>query len=250
MKINVNQVLKRDAEKKQEVKPLPKVKVITRRSEPGTRSEVARKILEKTPPEVKQKVKDYANKVAQDANKMAPESTEKDMILRALWEEISAIKTERGKLSTRTAYLVAEVAEKLMKESPATARSFMAGELPMPEIQEHYNKIEALTDQATAVWDKIKYVEQYGKLPVDPETPAPVLAEDSPEASIIHHQIRRLDDRIHKTKKKLSGKVPKNPSRLATWKEKLAMDEIQRDELKRKLKNVQYGARAERAGAE
>lgn len=243
MKINVNQVLKRDAEKKQEVKPLPKVVVTTRRSEPGTRSPIAKTILGETPSEVKQKVADYATKVVQNA-------TEKEMILKGLWEDISALKTARGQLSTRTAYLVTEVAQKLMAESPATAQSFMDGDLPMPEIKEHYDRIEVLTDQATAVWDKIQYVEQYGKLPVAPETPAPVLEEDSPEASVIHHQIRRLDDRIHKTKKKLSGKVPKNPSRLAIWKEKLAMDEIQRDEMKRKLKNVQYGARAERAGAE
>lgn len=238
MKINVNQVLKRDAEKKQEVKPLPKVKVVTPGSARGSRSPIAKKILEDTPQEVRQKVKDHATKVA----------TEKDMILKDLWEEISAIKTQRGKLSTRTAYLVTEVAQNLMKESRATAQSFMAGELPMPEIAEHYAKIQALTDQATPVWDKIQYVEQYGKLPAAVETAPPPLEEDSPEASVIHHQIRRLDDRIHKTKKKLAGKVPKNPSRVATWKEKLAMDEIQRDELKRKLKNLQYGARAERAG--
>lgn len=235
MKINVNQVLKRDAEKQKEVKPMPVV-IIKK-----TVSAVAKRILAETPPEVKQKVADYANKVVQNA-------TKKDMILKSLWQEISDIKTARGKLSTRTAYLVTEVAQTLMKESAATAQSFMDGELPMPEIREHYEKIQALSNQATAVWDKIQYVEQYGKLPVAPEAAPPVLKEDSPEASIIHHEIRRLDDRIHKTKKKLSGKVPKNPSRTAVWKEKLAMDEIQRDELKRKLKNLQYGARAERTG--
>lgn len=238
MKINVNQVLKRDAEKQKEVKPMPVVIIKGK-----TASAVAKRILAETPPEVKQKVKDYATKVVQNA-------TEKDMILKALWQEISDIKTARGKLSTRTAYLVTEVAQLLMAESPATAQSFMDGDLPMPAIKEHYDKIHELTDQATAVWDKIQYVEQYGKLPVAPEAAPPVLEEESPEASSIHHQIRRLDDRIHKTKKKLSGKVPKNPSRTAVWKEKLAMDEIQRDELKRKLKNLQYGARAERTGEE
>lgn len=234
MKINVNQVLKRDAEKKQEVKPLPKVVVMGRRSATGPRSTVVQKILEETPPEVKKAVREYGDSVV------------KDSLLKGLWQEMSDIKTARGKLSTRTAYLVAEVAQKLMNESPATAQSFMNGDLPMPEIKEHYAKIQALTDQAIAVFDKIQYVEQYGKLPVPAEIPAPVLDEDSPEASVLHHQIRRLDDRIHKTKKKLAGKVPKNPSRLAMWKQKVAMDEAQRDELKRKLKNLQYGARAER----
>lgn len=236
MKINVDQVLKREAEKKLELKPLPKVIVTTRRSATPPPGQLARKILAETPPEVRSQVREYADDVV------------KDSILKGLWQEISAIKSERGKLSTRTAYLVAEVGQKLLKESPATARSFMSGDLPMPEIAEHYGKIQALTDKAIAVWDQIRYVEQYGKLPVAPETPAPALEEDSPEASVLHHQIRRLDDRIHKTRKKLAGKLPKNPSRTAMWKEKLAMDEIQRDELKRKLKNVQYGARAERTG--
>jgi hypothetical protein len=236
MKINIAQVLKREAEKKLEVKPLPKVVVIAPRSAPITRSTIAQKILTETPPEMRQKVREYGDNVA------------KESILKGLWEEISTLKTARGKLATRTAYLVTEVAQKLMKESEATAQSFMSGDLPMPEIQEHYAKIQALTDQATAVWDRIQYVEQYGKLPVAPEAPVAVLEEESPEASSLHHHIRRLDDRIHKTKKKLAGRVPKNPSRLATWKEKLAMDEIQRDELKRKLKNLQYGARAERTG--
>lgn len=238
MKINISQAIRRDQEKRAEVKSPPKVVAVAgRRSATGTRSPITAKILEETPPEVKQAIKLYGDNLV------------KDSLLKGLWQEISDIKTARGKLSTRTAYLVTEVAQKLMADSPATAQSFMDGDLPMPEIQEHYARIEALTDQATAVWDKIKYVEQYGKLPVPPETPAPVLEEDSPEASVIHHQIRRLDDRIHKTRKKLTGKVPKNPSRLALWKEKLAMDEIQRDELKRKLKNVQYGARAERTSS-
>lgn len=237
MKINVNQVLKLAAEKKLEVKPPPKVVLAPRRSAPGHRIPIVQKILEETPPEVKRAVARYGDNVV------------KESILKGLWQEISAIKTERGKLSTHTAYLVTEVAQQLMNESPATAKSFMAGELPMPEISEHYAKIQALTDKAIAVWDRIQYVEQYGKLPVNPVIAAPVLDEESPEASVLYHQIRRLDDRIHKTKKKLAGKMPKNPSRVAIWKEKIAMDEIQRDELKRKLKNVQYGARAERTAS-
>src|SRR5690606_19596850 len=167
--------------------------------------------------------------------------------LKVHWEEISRLKTERGKLSTRTAGLVSEIAQRLMAESPSTARSFMNGELPMPELAEHYARIDALTAQAAAVWDEIRYIEQHGKPPVATEAPVPVLEEDSPDISSLQHNIRRLDDRIHKTRKKLSGKVPKNPSRVALWKEKIALDEARRDELKRKLKSLQHGERAERA---
>lgn len=232
MKINVDQILARSEERKKGVKPI--TKVVLPKPPAGTRSPIAKKIISETPPELREKVRQYGDNVV------------KESLLKELWKEMSDIKTARGKLSTRSAYLVAEVAEKLMKESAATARSFMAGELPMPDIREHYAKIQALTDQAIAVWDKIQYVEQYGHVP--PEAVPPTLEAESPEASTIQHQIRRLDDRIHKTRKKLAGKVPKNPSRVALWKEKLAMDEIQRDEFKRKLKSLQYGARAQRSG--
>lgn len=234
MKFNVDQVLARSEERKKEVKPI--TKVVLPKPPAGIRSPIAKKILSETPPELREKVRQYGGDVV------------KESLLKELWKEMSDIKTARGKLSTRSAYLVAEVAEKLMKESAATARSFMAGELPIPEIREHYAKIQALTDHAIAIWDKIQYVEQYGHLPVPPEAAPPTLEAESPEASTLQHQIRRLDDRIHKTRKKLAGQVPKNPSRVALWKEKLAMDEIQRDELKRKLKSLQYGARAQRSG--
>lgn len=249
MKINVQQVLARDEAKKHEVAPLPKV--ILRKEFPAIRKEepVIRKTssviepVRKENPAIRKNGDDYNYAVVDEALLINNEA-----LLRPLWEEMSAIKTQRGILSTRTAYLVTEIANKMLQESPARAADFMAGEIPSPELKEHYDKIQSLTDQATAVWDKIQYVEQYGKLPGEPEAPA--LEVNEQEVSALIYEIRRLDDRIHKTSKKLKGVKPKNPSRLAMWNQKLALDEASRIELKRKLKALQYGARAQRTGEE
>lgn len=236
IQINTKEALEREERRKKEVKPLPSV-IGFSVSPTAHTSSVGRKILQDAPPQVRKSVREFADKLVVDEQ------------IKECWSEISRIKTERGKLSTRTAGLVTEIAQRLMAESSSTARSFMSGDLPMPELAEHYSKIEALTQRAAAVWDEIRYIEQHGKPPVATEASAPVLEEESPDISVLQHNIRRLDDRIHKTRKKLAGKVPKNPSRVALWKEKLALDEARRDELKRKLKTLQHGERAERTGA-
>lgn len=222
---SVDEVLKREAQRKVEVEPLPVVEIGPSR---------ARQVDSEVHAEIRQEIR---------------VNSDKQVLLAELWAEISSLKTERGKLSTRTSYLVAEITEKLMNESPATAMSFMAGDLPMPEIAEHYEKIQDLTRQATEVWDKIRYVEAHGKLP-EAKPKVRALSLDSPEISALLHQIRRLDDRIYKTNQKLSGKIPKNPSRGALWKQKLALDEAERLELKLKVKKLQYESRAQRSGEE
>jgi hypothetical protein len=239
MKINVQQVRARDEAKKHEVPPLPKV--ILRKQFPTTgkevtttRSPIAKKIIDATPEEVKQTVKAYGDI---------------QVLVDPLYQEISSIKTQRGILSTRTAYLVTEIANKMFQESPARAADFMDGQIASPELKEHYEKIQALTDQATAVWDKIQYVEQYGKLPGEPEQ-KPLLQESSVSADALKYEIRRLDDLICKTEAKIKGKAPKNPSRMAQWKTKLSQAEIQRKDKKQQLERLQYDAREQRAGTD
>lgn len=168
------------------------------------------------------------------------EASEKDAILKDLWEQIKTIKNDRGKLSSRTAYLVEDIFERL-KGNPILLEDLRVGRAALPELKEHYEKIQALTDQATKVWDNIQYVERYGKLPVEPE--AQGLKDISEEESVLKYQIRRLDDFIYKKKNNIEKKVPKNPSRLAVWKAELQQAEAQRDELKLKLKELQYGTR-------
>lgn len=236
MKINVEAVLDREAKRKAEVKPLPMVKVVPS----GNYSPpLGKKVL----------IKREAVVVKEATIPIAFPVTERDITLQDLWAQLTAIKKDRAKLSTRTYNLVDELHEKLKKESHATATAFMDGELAMPELADHYKKIQAFTDQAIVVWDKIRYVEQYGTLP-DPEPAAVIAISTNPDADAIKYEIRRYDDLIHKTKKKLVGPDPKNKSRKAIWHERLALAEVQRDELKRKLKSIQYEARAERPGEE
>jgi hypothetical protein len=229
VKINVHQVLADSEARKKEAPPMPKV--------------IIRKVFAATG---KKETTPEAKKQSGEAPSPKTGDTKKDLIMRELWEQMSALKTERGVLSTRTAYLVTEVANKLLQHDCAKANAFMNGELAMPEIAEHYEKIQAITKQATAVYDKIEYVDKYGKLPEDPNS-KPVLDEESPEVSSITYQIRRLDDFIYKTEKKVKGPPPKNPSRLTMWKLSIDKAIAERRMLKTKREDLQDAARRQRA---
>lgn len=223
MKINIDQVLKQAEQRKNEPVPLPKIRVGKSSAQPD------------------QPVK------SKPLQPQAPVD-QRDMILKDLWAEISDIKTDRGKLSTRTWYLVEEIKARLQQESQSKLKAFLEGELADPELVIHYSKIEALTDRAAEVYEKIKYVEQYGKLP---EAPKPSFPDaESANANALHYEIRRLDDLIYKTQKKIKGVAPKNPTRLNEWREKLAQAEAMRDEKKRELKKLQHEARQEKQLAE
>lgn len=161
-------------------------------------------------------------------------NAETEAILRHLFESITDIRKQRDILATQTAYLVNQIAERLQKESQAQYERFMAGELAMPELRDHYKKIEALTDQGAEIFDKIQHVELHGKLPEEKQ----LVTDTKPDAGAIKYEIRRLDDLIHKTEMKISGKQPKNPSRLAMWKVKLEQAKAKREDLRRQLKNV------------
>lgn len=232
IKINIKAIIAREAERKVEVKPLPKV-IISGSDHVGIKPTMKKKSV----PENGQQ-----SSVVND----------KDILLKDLNEQLKVIKISRAKLSTRTSFLVDEVAEKLGKESAGMAKAFLDGELPSQEIAEHYAKIQACTEQAIVIWDQIRYVEQYGKLP---ELPALELPQSNPDADAIRHEIRRLDDLIHKCNKKIEQatgglKKPKNSERINTWKEKISMAEAKRDRLKHDVKKKQYVARAERSGEE
>lgn len=162
-----------------------------------------------------------------------------------LWHEMIRIKKERDIISSRTAKLVDDTIEALNKENPEAAKAFLAGELPMPEIKEQYDAIQARTDAAMALFDRIRHIEQYGnEQPQQKERPQ----VDDDRVDAIKQKIRRLDDLIYKTGKKLEAGKAKNPSRIAMWREKLSMDEARRDELKAELKRLQYEAREKRVG--
>jgi len=178
----------------------------------------------------------------------APDYTKLEMI-ESLSTQMARIKKERAILSSGIAPLVEQVYQALKEESPAIASEFMEGKYPAPEIAAHYKLIQQKTEEWTSLWDKVRYVEQYGKMPVD-NVQLTIENGPAPEVSVLTAEIRRLDDLIHKTYKKLQTGNPKNSDRRNEWKTKIALAEATRDELKRKRKNLQYGARAQRIGGE
>jgi hypothetical protein len=241
MKIKVDQVLKREAAKKLEIKPLPKVKLSNVPETKPPRSEVANGNWER---KITQSLHDVDKarlgwKYADDPTP-SPIDHQKEDLLKELWASITAIKKDRAKLSTRTWFLVQELHDRLKKEGEAIAQAFMAGDLKMPELAEHYAKIQAFTDQAIIVWDKIKYVEKWGKLP-DP--PAAELPEELPDdAAKIKYELLRLKDLIYKAKTRMKNNPNAKPSKVAEWKEKIALAEAQREQKRQDLKRMQYDA--------
>lgn len=151
----------------------------------------------------------------------------------------------RGKHSSRTAILVNEVAAKLKAENPALYELFEKGSYGAPELKEHYAEIQVMIQGGAELYDKIRHLEQHGKLP-----PAPTAPVESVDMKALQQEIRRLDDLIYKTNRKINTTQPngKKSSRIAEWKEKLALAEAMRDDLKQKVKKIQHEARAQRSG--
>ena len=160
--------------------------------------------------------------------------------------QLSTLKTEhanlllqRNRLSTSIAPLVESIRVKLLKERPELAAAFMRGEVAMPELKDLRAKIDSVQAELTEVWDKIQHVETYGKLPE-----AKLPEQDSADIKAIKHDIRRLNDLIGKTNKKLEGAKGKvKTTRMLDWIEKKSLAEATREELKHKLKRLEYEQR-------
>ncbi len=73
-----------------------------------------------------------------------------------------------------------------------------------------------------------------------------MLSGEGDDIKATRHDIRRLDDLIYKTNKKLEDAVGKTvkADRKLDWIEKKALAEAQRDELKHKIKRLEYEQRA------
>lgn len=224
MKINVTAVLQREAQRAKEVKPLPKVRIIGKDS-PTPRKPAA--AIRKSEP-----------------------VNEKEILLKDLWNEFANIQKNRNKLSTRTAELVDDIVKKLNKEGGAVGNAFLNGEIPVPAIKEHYALIQERTDKLKVLYDKIQYVERHGKLPQEKPT-VTLPAEETGDAKALHYEIRRLDDLIHKTRKKMDAakagiKAPKNSARHEYWVQKIALAEAKRDDLKKQLSRIRHESRENR----
>jgi predicted nucleic acid-binding Zn-ribbon protein len=164
--------------------------------------------------------------------------------LSTLNSEYSALLLQRNKLSTSIAPLVESIRVKLLAESPELAAAFMRGDMTMPELRDLRGRIDAVQEQMMEVFDKIEHVKKYGTLP--PPAEHKVLSGEGDDIKAIRHDIRRLDDLIYKTNKKLEDAVGKTvkADRKLDWIEKKALAEAQRDELKHKIKRLEYEQRA------
>jgi hypothetical protein len=145
-------------------------------------------------------------------------------LLDTLATQMARVKKERAILSTSIAPTVERIYQKLKAESPGIAEEFMKGNVPMPDLAELHNKIVGKTEEWTALWDKVRHVEQTGKLPEEPTLGPSLLERAGGEADALTTQIRRLDDLIYKTNKKIKSssgiKKPKNSERINLWKTK------------------------------
>ena len=174
-----------------------------------------------------------------------PETTNpSNLELATLQAQYATIKLQRDRLSTSIAPMVESLRVKLLAESPELAAAFMRGDMTMPEIRELRGKIDSLQEQMMEVFDKIEHVKKYGTLP--PPAEHKVLSGEGDDIKAIRHDIRRLDDLIYKTNKKLEDAVGKNvkADRKLDWIEKKSLAEAQRDELKHKIKRLEYEQRA------
>jgi hypothetical protein len=226
MKINVKKVLADQELKKAKTKPLPRVII----------NQVVQKI-ETSVPETRTTVP-----------KIKTPLSEKDMLLKDLWEQMHVVKVERGKLSSRTAYLVDEVAEKLKAlRGQAEVDALFNGEIAIPELVEHRSKIRKYEEEGKLLYSKINHVKLYGKLPeVISMDPATLMAQETTDTKALKYDLRRLDKLISKTQNKAKSGKPKNPSRIATWNEKISLAEAEREEIRRKIKRIEYDGRTER----
>jgi hypothetical protein len=214
IKLNVNRVLQQAEKRALEPVPLPKVQV-------GKSKAWTAKKSEAQPP---------------------------DDLVKDLWDKMVTVKKERAKLSTRSAQLVMELEHRLRStEGPGTAEAFMSGNVPLPELREHYSKIQELTDQAIELYDKIRHVEQYGELPAEKQ-PEGLIRMSGVDVSLLQLELEKLRDLICKTKRKIAVGKAKNPLRINEWHEKLALAEARREDVRLKIKKLQYDARDKRAG--
>ena len=100
-----------------------------------------------------------------------------------------------------------------------------------------YSDLKALTAEASVIHDKIEYVEKHGKLP---ETTKGNSSTSEMSYAEIKDGIRKLNDFISKTKKKLKPSAkPASEAKKNEWTVRLNEAELQREELKRRKSEIE-----------
>jgi len=222
MAIKVSRVLKESEERKAAGPPLPRVKSSSNRPAfPVTQVQIAEPIREAGP-----------------GSAIRLTNTPKDVILKDLYDQLAQVKRDRSVLASENAPMITRIHEHLKTESRGAAEEFIKGNLPMPELAEHYHRLLALTDRAIRLWDQVRHVEKYGQLPGVQEA-----VKESTDEGALKHRLRTLNDAISKTHTKLKVGKANNPSRIMLWEEKVAMLEVERSEVQKELKQLQLNVR-------
>ena len=163
---------------------------------------------------------------------------EASALLNELEAELAKLKKDRAILSSQNCKLIEQVEEKLKKESPLLAAEFVKGNIPTPELAEHYARMQDLLMKTSRLYDDIAKLKRGEKLVVE----SPQISDnDLQQIDALKTQIRALDSVIAKTGKKVKEGKPKNADRIVFWKEKLALANAKREDLKAQLKKLENG---------
>lgn len=168
--------------------------------------------------------KSHPGKVAQPDD-IEPEqihfsNPSKSELLADLTKEARDIHIERAKLSNKYHEL----------ESAGASQEL---------FRENYHAIEALTDEMKVLFNKKRYLERYGQLPVEPSQPEP--SSESDNIYELKEKRRSLNNRKHKAKKKLDqvAKYPPGSPRHTEIMLELDQIEAEQDQVNRRIKRLE-----------
>lgn len=177
-----------------------------------------------------------------------PVTSNQQLATTDLENQHAALLLQRNKLSTSIAPMVESIRVKLLAESPELAAAFMRGDMAMPELRELRGKIDAVQEQMMEVYDKIEHLKTYGKLP-EPVIKGLGMKAESEDIKAVRYEMRRLDDLIYKKNKALRDKPNAKPDKKLDWIETIALAEAKREDLKHKIKRLEYEGRNRAAQA-
>lgn len=103
------------------------------------------------------------------------------------------------------------------------------------ELADHYEKIESYRPGRIALYEKIRYVQQYGKLP---EVPEP--EKENLDPYYLKDRKKKLVDKRCKLRAKLRTNAnPSKPAKLLEWEQELAMADMEYLAVEEKLKQIE-----------
>jgi hypothetical protein len=113
------------------------------------------------------------------------------------------------------------------------------------EMKEIYKKLtNEYQAQLREIYEKREHLEKHGRLPEPDDKGNEV---DESELYKLKYQVKRLNDKIYKTKKKLQPSAkPSKPEKIIEWELELDQAELQRDQLNEKITALEHGRTTEK----